>query len=332
MPELQVGVVGGTGIAGREVLRLLVERGFPCERPRLFGTERTAGAVLDDDDVRGAVELLEPGVFQGLDVLFLAGGPALSERCAGEAVGAGALVVDLSSRFRLHPDVPVVVPEVNAGALAAIGTAGLVAMPSPTGIALAVVLAPLAAEWPIRRVTVATYQGAAGAGTRAVRRLLRDSIQLLSGRGGGRSAAFDCVPQVGAFEPSGATAHEAQVVAELGKVLGAAAPPLAVCAVRVPVMAGVGLAVSIESDTPMPVADVATVLRPAPGVLLHAGEERALATLREVVGSEATHVSRLRVDASVPHGVACWVAIDSVVKGRALNAVQVAELLVRDRR
>jgi aspartate-semialdehyde dehydrogenase len=337
MAELAVGVVGATGLGGREALRLLDERGFPCGRPRLFGTTRTAGGALEDDDgtAHGTIELLGPGCFTGLDLVLFAAGRVLAEEYALEAVARGALVVDTSSHFRLSPSVPLVVPEVNGDTLAGFGPSGLVATPSAAATALAVVLAPLAEAFALERVVVATYQGAASAGTRALQHLVRDSIGLLSGRGderrGRASVAFDCVPAIGAIGPGGASAFEERLAAEMEKLLGERVPALALTAVRVPAFIGTGLAVTIESGEPMTADAVAAVLRPAPGVLLHERDDQRGLSLRAVVGSEATHVGRLRADPSVRHGVSCWIVIDSVVKGRALNAVQVAERLVAAR-
>ncbi|HWP65682.1 MAG TPA: aspartate-semialdehyde dehydrogenase [Candidatus Limnocylindria bacterium] len=334
--ELAVGLVGATGLGGREVLRLLEERGFPAGRPRLFGTTRTAGGALEDDEgaSHGTVELLGPDSFAGLDLVFFTAGRAVAEAHALEAAARGALVVDTSSQYRLSPTVPLVVPEVNADVLAGYES-GVVACPSAAVTALAVVLAPLAAAFPLARVVVSTYQGVASAGTRALQHLVRDSIGLLSGRGDQRrtrtSVAFDCMPAIGAIGAGGQSAYEERFVAELEKVLGDAMPPLTVTAVRVPAFIGIGLSVSVESEEPMTAAAVADVLRPAPGVLLHEGQDARGLSLRAVVGSEATHVGRLRTDSSVRHGITMWIAIDSVVKGRALNAVQVAERLIRVR-
>jgi aspartate-semialdehyde dehydrogenase len=335
--RLAVGVVGGTGLAGREVLRLLNERGFPCARPRVFGSPRTAGGPVEDEDgvVLGTVELLRPGCFAGLDLVFFTAGPLLAEAHALHAVASGATVIDTSSHFRLLPSVPLVVPEVNGPLLRSGRAPGIVACPSAAAGALAVVLAPLAAARALERVVVATYQGAASAGTRALRLLVRDSVALLSGRGDRRAArasvAFDCVPAIGRPGASGATAYEERCVAEVAKVMGEQAPPLSVTAVRVPAFVGTGLAVNIESTGPMTAADVADVLRPAPGILLHDPADPGSLSLRAVVGSEATNVGRLRDDPSVRHGVSLWIAVDSVVKGRALAAVHVGERLVRVR-
>ena len=335
--ELAVGIVGATGLGGREVLRLLGERGFPCGAPRLFGTMRTAGGALEDDEgvARGTIELLGPGCFADLDVVIFTGGRVLAEEFALDAVARGAFVVDTSSHFRLSPSVPLVVPEVNGGALAGFGTSGLVASPSATATALAVVLGPLAGAFVLERCVVATYQGVASAGTRALQHLVRDSIGLLSGRGDERrtraSVAFDCVPAIGAVGSQGASAYEERLGAELEKILGERLPPLAATAVRVPAFIGTGIAVTLESSEAMSPEAVAEVLRPSPGVLLHERDDTRGLSLRAVVGSEATHVGRVRADRTVRHGISCWIVIDSVVKGRSLNAVQIAERLVANR-
>jgi aspartate-semialdehyde dehydrogenase len=319
------------------LVRLLDERGFPCSRPRLFGTVRTAGGALEDDEegAHGTIELLRPGCFAGLDLVFFTAGRVVAEEHAVDAATHGALVVDTSSHYRFSPSVPLVVPEVNADVLANFGMHGIIACPSAVATALAVVLAPLADAFALERVVVATYQGVATAGTRALQYLVRDSIALLSGRGDARrgrvSGAFDCVPMIGPVMPNGASGYEERLRAELEKILGDRLPPLAVTAVRVPSFVGTGLAVNLESSGPMTAAAVAEVLRPAPGILLHGRDDAGACTLRAVVGSEATHVGRLRDDGSARHGVSCWIAIDSVIKGRALAAVQVGERLVRAR-
>ena len=333
---LAVGVVGATGLGGREVLRLLEERGFPGGRPRLFGTTRTAGGALEDDagTSHGLVELLGPDSFAGLDLVFFTAGRVVAEAHALEAAAKGAFVIDTSSHYRLSPSVPLIVPEANGDTLTGVES-GIVACPSAAVTALAVVLAPLAAAFSLSRVVVSTYQGVASAGTRALQHLVRDSVALLSGRGDERrtrpTLAFDCVPAIGGISPNGSSAYEERFVAELDKVLGETLPPLAVTAVRVPAFIGIGLSVTLESEEPMAASSVAEVLRPSPGVLLHERQDERGLSLRAVVGSDATHVGRLRDDPSVRNGVSLWVVIDSVVKGRALNAVQVAERLVRVR-
>lgn len=334
MQALRVAVVGGSGLVGREIVRLLGERDGPGEL-RLLGSERTAGATVEEGDVQARVELLRPGVFDGVDLALFAAGPRVALEWAPAAAQAGAAVVDLSSCFRLDEAVPLVVPEVNAEALADWRDRGIVASPSATVAGLAVAMAPLARAAGLRRLTVSTYAGVASAGRRAVAGLSRETLDLLNARGPTRSRfprriAFNCIPQLGDVEPGGATTHELQVVAELRRVLDIPGLAVQVTAVRVPMFFGLGISVVLETDTALGAEEAIEMLRPAPGLLVHAGPDDPYPTPVEVTGSDAVHVGRIRVDPSAEHGLALWIAFDNVGKGAALNAVQIAELLVRD--
>jgi len=327
--------VGASGLAGREVLRLLGERSEPPGELRLLGSLRTAGATVDEGDVNARIELLRPGAFDGIDLAFFAAGPAVALEWAPVAAQAGAAVIDLSSRFRLDEAVPLVVPEVNPDMLASWRERGIVASPSSPVVGLTVVLAPLAAAAGLRRVVVSTYAGVASAGRRAVAGLSKETIDLLNGRGGkplrfSRRIGFNCLPQVGDIEPGGATSHELLAVQETRRVLDDSALAIQITAVRVPMFFGLGLSVSVETEQALSPDDAVEVLRSARGVLVHASLEDAYPTPVEVTGSEATHVGRIRTDPSTENGLALWVALDNVGKGAALNAVQIAELLVRD--
>lgn len=334
---LTVAVVGAGGLAGREVVRLLDDRQFPMGAVRLLGSPRTAGMPFEEGARRGKVELTRAESFADVDVAIFAGGPTLAGDWAAAATTAGAAVIDTSSRFRFDPRTPLVVPEVNSAAIAEWREHGMIASPSSTAIALAVVLAPLAAEAGITRVVATTYQSVATRGRRALDALARQSAALLSGRGSRGSAlvqnlAFNVVPQVGALEPGGATTHEVQAVAEVRRVLGLPALRLHVSAVRVPTFFGSGIDCTIETERPLPPEAAAAILRDARGVVLHHGDADPFPTPADVIGTGATHVGRVRVDPTVDHGVACWIAIDNVGKGCALNAVQIAEILVRAHR
>jgi len=252
-------------------------------------------------------------------------------------VAAGTAVIDVSSRFRLDPEVPLVVPEVNVGKLGEWRERGVVASPSGTATALGVVLAPFAAEAGLRRVVVSTYQGVASAGRRAVDALSRETLDLLNARGTrrrgrfARRIAFNCVPQVGALEPGGSTTHELLVVEELRKLLDLPGLGMSVTAIRVPIFFGSAFSVNLETESPLAAAQAADILRRAPGILLHDEAADSYPTPAEVAGSDATHVGRVRDDPSAePPGLMLWIAIDNVRKGAALNAVQIAEILARD--
>ncbi|HZP42696.1 MAG TPA: aspartate-semialdehyde dehydrogenase [Candidatus Binatia bacterium] len=332
---LTVAVIGPTGLVGREIVELLSERQFPLGELRLLGSVKTAGGELEHDDRRQKVALLGPGSFDGVDVAFFAAGPAVAGEFAPAAADAGAAVIDVSSRFRLADGVPLVVPEVNALAIADRRESGIVASPSATTVGLAVVLAPLAEAAGLRRVVVSTYQAASGGGRRAMQGLSEETLDLLSARGPGRPRfahrrAFNCVPQVGAIEPGGATTHELHVVEETRKVLGNPALALSVTAVRVPTFYGHAMAVTLETEEALGAAAAADLLREARGVVLHAGEEDAYPTPVEIAGADAIHVGRIRDDTAAEQSIALWVSLDNVRKGGALNAVEIAEILVRD--
>ena len=331
--DLIVAVVGPTGLVGREILALLRERAFPFREVRLFGSERSAGQEVSDDDQSEVVKPLGPGAFDGVDLAFFAAGPTIAAAWVEEAAKAGATVIDCSSHFRLAPNVPLVVPEVNAAATQHAPEA-ILANPSSTAIALAVVLGPIQQAAGLRRVVVSTYQGVAGAGQQALDALSHETMDLLNSRSPrsrkfARRIAFNCVPQVGTMEEDGGSSHEAQVVNELRKIL--ATPDLAVqiTAVRVPVFFGLGCSVTIETERPFSLVEARALLRQAPGLLLYDDPDNRYPTPVEAAGDDVTHVGRLRTDNTVPHGLAAWVVLDSVRKGGALNAVQVAEIVAR---
>jgi aspartate-semialdehyde dehydrogenase len=335
MRDLRIAVVGASGLAGREVLRLLAEREEPPAELRLLGSPRTAGARIEEGSVEAQVGLLQPGAFDGIDVAFFAAGPTLAFEWASVAAQAGAAVIDLSSRFRFDEQVPLVVPEVNPETLATWRERGIVASPSATTVGLTVTLAPLAEAAGLRRVVVSTYSGVASAGRRAVAGLSKETIDLLNGRGHRRTRfprriAFNCVPQLGDLLPDGSATHELHATLETRRVLDQGDLAMHVTAVRVAMFFGLALNVAVETERPLSAEDAIQILQPARGLLVHASPDDPYPTPVEVTGSDATHVGRVRADPSTENGLALWIALDNVGKGAALNAVQIAELLVRD--
>jgi aspartate-semialdehyde dehydrogenase len=333
--DLRIAVVGASGLAGREVLRLLAEREEPPAELRLLGSPRTAGARIDERGVEAQVDLLRAGSFDGIDVAFFAAGPTLAGEWAPLAAQAGAAVIDSSSRFRFDEQVPLVVPEVNPDALATWRERGIVASPSATTVGLTAVLAPLAEGAGLRRLVVSTYSGVASAGRRAVAGLSKETIDLLNGRGQKRTRfprriAFNCVPQLGDLLPDGSATHELHATLETRRVLDRGDLAMHVTAVRVPMFFGLALSVAVETDQPLSPDDAVEILRPGRGLLVHASPDDPYPTPVEVTGSDAIHVGRIRADPSTENGLALWIALDNVGKGAALNAVQIAELLVRD--
>jgi len=322
-----VAVVGAGGLIGNEILEVLESRQFPVNRLKLLGSLKSAGTRTD----RGKIELLGPDAFGDVDLAIFAAGPSVAGEFVPVAISAGARAIDLSSRFRLDPEVPLVVPEVNASLLRMGEQHDVVASPSATAIGLAVTLAPLAAVAGLRRAVVSTYQGAASGGRRLLKKLSSDTIALLNARSQpGTGLGFDCIPRVGTMLPGDVTSHELHVVEETRRIL--AAPDLAVSltAVRVPAFFGQGISVHLETERRLPADEAVRVLRDAPGLVVHGDANEPPPTLAGAAGSEATHVGRIRDDQALEHGLALWIAIDSVRKGAALNAVQIAEILVHD--
>jgi len=323
---LDVGVVGAAGVVGAEILRQLDERGFPCGRVRAFGSVRTAGMRVDVGDVEIPVELVDAA--SNLDVVFLAGGPALSRAHGARLAGEGSIVVDVSSAHRDDPAATLVVPELNG--TEAMGAGGrILALPSPTTMVAAIVLAPLMTIGAVSRVGIATYQGVGSAGTRALRRLGLATARLLGGRGAGDDMgddAFECRPIIGRLESDGRSSHERAVASELARLLASGLPRVHLTAVRVPVFSGIGMAMTIEFASGVDASGSAEILRTAPGVIVHQDD---VPTLRGVTGSLAVHVGRIRRDESHENAIALWAAADAVLKGKAGAAVAVAELAIR---
>jgi aspartate-semialdehyde dehydrogenase len=336
-----IAVVGATGAVGGEVLRTLEERVFPVGDLRLFASARTAGELVDWRGSSVRVEEIDSDGFEGVDLAFFCAGGAVSAEFAPIAVDAGAVVIDKSSHFRMDPDVPLVVPEVNAADLAERGR-GIVASPNCTTIPIVVALKPIADAVGLQRIVAASYQAVSGGGKRGIDALSRETINLLNLRSAqseeeeGASPfpqriAFNCIPQVDAFLADGSTKEEVKVIAETRRVLHHETLPIAVTCVRVPTFFGHSVALTIETEQPLDAADARALLREAPGVILcEIGDPMPYPTAADVGGTDAVYVGRVREDPSHPHGLQLWVAADNVRKGAALNAVQIAEIVIRD--
>jgi len=322
-----VAVVGAGTLVGNEIIEVLEAREFPIERLKLLGSLKSAGTQTD----RGTIGLLGPDAFADVDLAFFAAGPTVAGEFVPVAVAAGARVIDVSSRFRLDPEVPLVVPEVNAALLRMGEQHDVVASPSATAIGLSVTLAPLAAAAGLSRAVVSTYQGAASGGRRLLRKLSRDTIALLNSRSEpGDGLGFDCIPRIGSMLPGGVSSHELHLVEETRRILAAPELALSVTAVRVPAFFGQGISVHLETERRLPADEAVRVLRDAPGLIVHDDPNERPPTLAGVAGTEATHVGRIRDDTALEHGLALWIAIDSVRKGAALNAVEIAEILLAE--
>jgi aspartate-semialdehyde dehydrogenase len=330
-----IAVVGATGLVGTEIIATLQQRRFPIADLQLYASIRSAGDDASCGDVRAPVELLERARFEGADLVFFAAGEQVSAEWMERATGSGAVVIDTSPLFATDADVPLVVPEVNAADLSGYVIRGLVVSPGAAAIALAVALKPLADAAGLVRVVCATFEPVCGAGRAGIEELQRQTLELMGGRSADNEVfphriAFNILPQVGEFLAGGASRGELHVVAGLRRLLADAALPVSVTCTRVPVFYGEALAVNVETSRKLSVAEARDILRAAPGVLLQDElETAAYPTAADAVGQDATLIGRIRDDESL-NVLDLWIVIDNLRKGAAVNAVQIAEALIRD--
>ncbi len=332
----KVAVVGATGAVGSEMLRILEERDFPVAEVRPLASARSAGTTVRfrGDEVK--VRELTPESFGGIDIALFSAGGSVSARFAPAAVEAGAVVVDNTSHFRMEPDVPLVVPEVNPHAIAGYRERGIIANPNCSTIQMVVVLKPLHDAARIRRVVASTYQAVSGTGKRAIEELERQTRELLNFRQPTREVyphtiAFNCLPHIDVFLDNGYTKEEMKMVNETRKILEDPSVRVTATTVRVPVFYGHSEAVNVELERPLTAAEARSLLERAPGVVVvdEPGEAR-YPLAQDAAGKDPVFVGRIRQDTSVDHGLDLWVVADNVRKGAALNAVQIAEILVRE--
>jgi len=332
----KVAVVGATGNVGREMLSILAERGIPARDVTALASERSIGVEVSygEDDVL-KVEDLDKFDFAGIDIALFSPGAKVSAAHAPRAADAGAVVIDNTSQFRMEPDVPLVVPEVNPGAIAQYRKRGIIANPNCSTIQLVVALKPLHDLARAKRVVVSTYQSVSGAGREAMDELFNQTRAVfvndaISKEHFTKQIAFNCIPHIDVFMEDGATKEEWKMAVETRKILD---PDIAVHAtcVRVPVFIGHAEAVTVEFERPISVADARAALKNAPGISVvdHRVDE-GYVTPQEVAGEDPVFVSRIRRDPTVRHGLSFWVVADNLRKGAALNAVEIAEILMRD--
>jgi aspartate-semialdehyde dehydrogenase len=325
-----VAVVGATGAVGTEMLNVLAEQRFPVGRIVALASHRSAGSEVTFDGESIKVEELTENSFAGVDLALFSAGAATSERFAPFAVKAGAIVVDNTSFFRMKPDVPLVVPEVNPEAIDQ--HHGIIANPNCSTIQCVVALQPLHALAGLRRVFYSTYQSAAGAGQRAMEELKDQTVALLNFRDPPvekfpRRLAFDCIPQIDKFLDDGSTKEERKMVDESRKILGLPGLRVSATCVRVPVFVGHAVAIHAEFERPISVEAARAALESAPGVVCHSDPAK-YPTAVDAAGNDPVHVGRIRRDDGLENGIAMWVVADNLRKGAATNAVQIAQALV----
>jgi len=332
----RVAVVGATGNVGREILNILAERQFPLDELAAVASARSTGDVIDfgDSGEELKVKNLEHFDFSGWDIALFSAGSAVSKIYAPKAAETGCTVIDNSSLFRMDPDVPLIVPEVNSEAIAGYRKKNIIANPNCSTAQLVVALKPLHDAAKIKRVVIATYQSVSGSGKAAMDELFEQSRNIFVGDQSEPSVypkqiAFNVIPQAGDFLEDGSTTEEWKLVVETKKILDPAIKVSATC-VRVPVFVSHSEAVNVEFENEISADQAREILREAPGVMVvDKREAGGYVTPVEAVGEYATYVSRIREDPTVENGLSLWVVSDNLRKGAALNAVQIAELLGR---
>ena len=329
----KVAVVGATGNVGREMLNILDERKFPADEVVVLASRRSVGVEVSYGDRTLKVKALEHYDFSDVDICLMSAGGAVSKEWSPKIGAAGAVVIDNSSAWRMDPDVPLIVPEVNADAVAGFTKKNIIANPNCSTAQLVVALKPLHDKANIKRVVVATYQSVSGAGKDAMEELDRQtkavySLQQIETKKFPKRIAFNLIPHIGDFMDDGSTQEEWKMVAETKKILDPKIKVTATC-VRVPVFVGHSEAINIEFEKELSATDAQAILREAPGIMLvDKREDGGYVTPVECVGDFATYVSRVREDPTVDNGLALWCVSDNLRKGAALNAVQIAEVLI----
>jgi aspartate-semialdehyde dehydrogenase len=328
----KVAVVGATGNVGREMLNVLDQRAFPAREVVALASSRSIGTEVSFGDTVLKVKALDYYDFKGTDIVLMSAGGAIAKEWAPKIAAQGAIVIDNSSAWRMDRDVPLVVPEVNAGALDTIKK-GIIANPNCSTAQLVVALKPLHEEAQIKRVVVSTYQSVSGAGKEAMDELFRQTraVFVADPIGEGtftKQIAFNVIPHIDVFLDSGVTKEEWKMMVETQKILDPDIQVTATC-VRVPVFVGHAESVNLEFERPITAEKARQVLRAAPGILVvDKREDGGYVTPVECAGEDATYVSRIRKDPTVEYGLALWIVSDNLRKGAALNAVQIAECLI----
>jgi aspartate-semialdehyde dehydrogenase len=332
----KVVVAGATGNVGREMLNILAEREFPIDEIAAVASSRSQGDVIDfgETDKKLKVQNIENFDWAGWDIALFAIGSEATRKYAPIAAAAGCVVIDNSSLYRMDPDVPLIVPEVNPDAIDGYKRKNIIANPNCSTAQLVVALKPLHDYAKILRVVVATYQSVSGAGKEGMDELFEQSRNIFVGDSAEpkkftKQIAFNVIPHIDTFLDDGSTKEEWKMVVETKKILDPKIKVIATC-VRVPVFVGHSEAVHIEFENEISAKKAQSILRESPGVMLiDKREDGGYITPVECVGDYATFVSRVREDATVDNGLALWCVSDNLRKGAALNAVQIAELLGR---
>lgn len=329
----RVAVVGATGAVGAEMIEVLEERKFPVEKLRALASARSAGGTVSFQGEDVIIEELTNDSFAGIDIALFSAGADVSREYGPIAAKAGAVVIDNSSAWRMDKEVPLVVPEVNPHDVD--HHHNIIANPNCSTIQMVVALKPLHDRVRIKRVVVTTFQAVSGTGKEAMDELMDECRDLLSFRSPEPKVypyqiAFNCLPHIDDFLPSGYTKEEMKMVNETRKIMGDVSIQVTATTVRVPVYVGHSESINIETEHKITANEARALLSTAPGVLLYDDPEHKLYPMPlDVAGKDEVYVGRIREDESIPNGLNLWVVADNLRKGAATNAVQIAELLVR---
>ena len=331
--SFKIAIAGATGNVGREMLDILAERRFPVSEVVALASSRSIGTEVSFGDKTLKCKVLENYDFSDTDICLMSAGGAVSKEWSPKIAAQGCVVIDNSSVWRMDPDVPLIVPEVNADAIAGFAKKNIIANPNCSTAQLVVALKPLHDFAKIKRVVVSTYQSVSGAGKEAMDELFAQTRAIfvsdsVTTNKFPKRIAFNVIPQIDVFMEDGFTKEEWKMMAETKKILDPKILLTATC-VRVPVFIGHSESVNVEFERPISVDQAREILREAPGVLvIDKHEAGGYITPHEAAGEDATYVSRIREDATVENGLAFWCVSDNLRKGAALNAIQIAEVLM----
>ena len=334
--EYHVAVAGATGAVGNEMIQILEEQEFPVASLKLLASSRSVGKTLDFRGESLHVEELRDDSFEGVDIALFSAGAAASRQFAPAAAESGCVVIDNSSGWRMDPEVPLVVPEVNPHAVADYRRKGIIANPNCSTIQMVVVLKPIYDAAGIERVVVSTYQAVSGTGKNAIEELTEQTRNLLTFQEVTAEVyphriAFNCFPHIGSFLENGYTEEEMKMVHETHKIMEAPNIRVSATTVRIPVFYGHSEAVNIQTERKLSAKEARVLLFQAPGVrVMDNPDERIYPMPSEAAGINDTLVGRIREDISIENGLDLWIVADNIRKGAALNTVQIAELLIKE--
>jgi len=333
--KMNVALAGATGAVGNQMIECLEEREFPVNEIKMLASSRSAGRELTFRGQTIAVEEMTEDSFKGMDIALFSAGGGTSLHFAPHAAKAGCVVVDNSSAWRMDPDVPLVVPEVNPDAVAGYTAKGIIANPNCSTIQMVVALYPIHQQYGIKRIVVSTYQAVSGTGKKAIDELFDQTRAILNFQNAKANVyphqiAFNCLPHIDTFDASGYTKEEIKMVNETRKIMGADSIQVTATTVRVPVFYGHSEAVNIETEKPISADAVKALLADAPGVaVLDDPAENVYPLPIDAAGQDLTYVGRIRDDFSIENGINMWVVADNIRKGAATNTVQIAEILAQ---